>query len=240
MPGATRGDPPRGRPIGGRDRELGAGSRIASSIGFPRPSAEDLDRRRAASTSTRSSPRPAAEARAELGWEGRGARLPLRRVADRAQERRQARGRVRARRRRQATRSSATACCARRWRDGENVRVIGRIRSPRSRAGSPPATSSASPRFASRSARRRSRGWRWSGSSSRRRSEARPSSSAPEAGVLVDPGDLEALTDALRRPPPFRSPNPAARGAAAEHDVRREAERMTAVLEKAASGTPGS
>ena len=57
----------------------------------------------------------------------------------------------------------------------------------------------------------------------------------PEAGVLVDPDDAEALAAALARAAELPSPNPAARAAAAEHDVRRQAARMTAVLERIAS-----
>ena len=55
----------------------------------------------------------------------------------------------------------------------------------------------------------------------------------PEAGVLVDPGDTAALTAALERAAALPSPNPDARIAAAEHDVRRQASRMAAVLERA-------
>ena len=55
-------------------------------------------------------------------------------------------------------------------------------RRPRSPAGSPPVTSSASRRWSSPSARRRSRRWRWSATSSRPRSAARRSSSRPRPG----------------------------------------------------------
>ncbi len=58
----------------------------------------------------------------------------------------------------------------------------------------------------------------------------------PQAGVLVSPGDVDALTDALARAAALPSPNAAAREAAAEHDVRRQAARMAAVLERAVSG----
>jgi glycosyltransferase involved in cell wall biosynthesis len=56
---------------------------------------------------------------------------------------------------------------------------------------------------------------------------------SPEAGVLVDPHDGAAITGALERAAALPSPNPAARAAAAEHDVRRQAARMAAVLERA-------
>ena len=55
----------------------------------------------------------------------------------------------------------------------------------------------------------------------------------PEAGVLVDPGDTAALAGALERAAKLPTPNPSARTAAAEHDVRRQAARMAAVLEGA-------
>ena len=60
----------------------------------------------------------------------------------------------------------------------------------------------------------------------------------PEAGVLVDPLDTTALAEAMRAPPQLPSPNPAARAAAAEHDVRRQAEKMEWILERAARDRP--
>jgi glycosyltransferase involved in cell wall biosynthesis len=60
----------------------------------------------------------------------------------------------------------------------------------------------------------------------------------PEAGILVDPLDADDLTDALRRAAELPSPNPAARAAAAQHDVRRQAERIESILERAARGRP--
>jgi glycosyltransferase involved in cell wall biosynthesis len=60
----------------------------------------------------------------------------------------------------------------------------------------------------------------------------------PEAGILVDPLDTNGLTDALRRAAELPSPNPAARAAAAQHDVRRQAERIESILERAARGRP--
>jgi glycosyltransferase involved in cell wall biosynthesis len=57
----------------------------------------------------------------------------------------------------------------------------------------------------------------------------------PEAGVLVDPLDIEALTRALRTAAALPCPNPAARAAAERHDVREQARRVEEVLERAAS-----
>ena len=56
----------------------------------------------------------------------------------------------------------------------------------------------------------------------------------PEAGVLVDPLDVDALADALRQAAALPRPNEAARAAAAAHDVRRQAERIEAILSRAA------
>ena len=56
----------------------------------------------------------------------------------------------------------------------------------------------------------------------------------PEAGVLVDPLDTNALAEGLRRAAELPRPNPAAQAAAAEHDVNRQAERIESILERAA------
>lgn len=58
----------------------------------------------------------------------------------------------------------------------------------------------------------------------------------PEAGVLVDPVDEDALTAALQTAAELPCPNPAARAAAEAHDVRRQAEKVEAILELAARG----
>jgi len=55
----------------------------------------------------------------------------------------------------------------------------------------------------------------------------------PECGVLVDPEDDDGLAAALERAAALPVPNPVARVAAAEHDVRRQAARMAEVLERA-------
>jgi glycosyltransferase involved in cell wall biosynthesis len=59
-----------------------------------------------------------------------------------------------------------------------------------------------------------------------------------EAGVLVDPLDEEAIADGLRRAAALPRPNPAARRAAALHDVKIQAERVEAVLARAVPGRP--
>ena len=56
----------------------------------------------------------------------------------------------------------------------------------------------------------------------------------PEAGVLVDPLDTTALAEGLRTATKLPRPNPAAQAAAAEHDVKRQAERIESILERAA------
>jgi glycosyltransferase involved in cell wall biosynthesis len=57
-----------------------------------------------------------------------------------------------------------------------------------------------------------------------------------EAGVLVDPLDVAAITEALRRAAALPCPNPAARAMAEHHDVRRQAERIEVILARAARG----
>jgi glycosyltransferase involved in cell wall biosynthesis len=57
----------------------------------------------------------------------------------------------------------------------------------------------------------------------------------PEAGVLVDPQDPAALPHAMELATSKPTPNTAAREAAAEHDVKRQAARMAEVLERAVS-----
>ena len=58
----------------------------------------------------------------------------------------------------------------------------------------------------------------------------------PEAGVLVDPVDDEALVDALSQAAALPRPNLAGRAAAERHDVRRQAERVEEILLAAARG----
>ena len=58
----------------------------------------------------------------------------------------------------------------------------------------------------------------------------------PEAGVLVDPLDVDAIAAGMREAAAMPRPNDAARAAAAEHDVRRQAERIEAILSRAAAG----
>jgi glycosyltransferase involved in cell wall biosynthesis len=58
----------------------------------------------------------------------------------------------------------------------------------------------------------------------------------PDAGVLVDPADEDALVVALQLAAEFPCPNPAARTAAEAHDVRLQAAKVEQVLESAARG----
>ena len=57
----------------------------------------------------------------------------------------------------------------------------------------------------------------------------------PEAGVLVDPESVEAIAEGLRSAADLPVPNPAARAAAANHDVRLQAERIERILRVAAA-----
>jgi glycosyltransferase involved in cell wall biosynthesis len=60
----------------------------------------------------------------------------------------------------------------------------------------------------------------------------------PEAGVLVDPATVEAIERGLREAAELPSPNPAARAAAAKHDVHVEARRIAEILAEAAGESP--
>ena len=62
----------------------------------------------------------------------------------------------------------------------------------------------------------------------------------PEAGVLVDPHDAPALREALRTAASYPTPNPAARGAAARHDISLQAARMGEILAQAVAPAPSA
>src|SRR3954452_4250620 len=62
----------------------------------------------------------------------------------------------------------------------------------------------------------------------------------PEAGILVDPLDVGALSRALEAPATYPRPNAAAREAASAHDVRRQAERLEEILSRAAAEMRGA
>ena len=57
-----------------------------------------------------------------------------------------------------------------------------------------------------------------------------------QAGVLIDPEDEDAIVAGLRAAAELPTPNPAARAAAEPHDVKRQAARLEAILERAARG----
>ena len=58
----------------------------------------------------------------------------------------------------------------------------------------------------------------------------------PDAGVLVDPLDVDAIAGAMRQAAMLPRPNDAARAAAAEHDLHRQADAIEAILSRAAAG----
>jgi glycosyltransferase involved in cell wall biosynthesis len=60
----------------------------------------------------------------------------------------------------------------------------------------------------------------------------------PNAGLLVDPLDVDALSRALEKATSFPTPNEDARAAAAPHDVKVQAARVEAVLLRAVEGRP--
>jgi glycosyltransferase involved in cell wall biosynthesis len=59
-----------------------------------------------------------------------------------------------------------------------------------------------------------------------------------DAGVLVDPLDVGAISRGLETAAALPSPNDAARRVAEEHDVRRQAERLEQILQRAVRGRP--
>jgi glycosyltransferase involved in cell wall biosynthesis len=61
----------------------------------------------------------------------------------------------------------------------------------------------------------------------------------PEAGVLVDPLDEQAIAAALRSATMLPRPNPAARAAAERHDVNEQARRVEAILLRAVRARQG-
>ena len=60
----------------------------------------------------------------------------------------------------------------------------------------------------------------------------------PEVGALADPGDVGSIAEAMDRAAKLPRPNEAARRAAEEHDLRRQAARMEEVLARAAVRRP--
>src|SRR5262245_43205084 len=59
----------------------------------------------------------------------------------------------------------------------------------------------------------------------------------PAAGVLVDPYDVDAIAEGMRAAAALPSPNEAARAAATEHDLERQAARVEAILARAADSS---
>jgi glycosyltransferase involved in cell wall biosynthesis len=60
----------------------------------------------------------------------------------------------------------------------------------------------------------------------------------PDAGALVDPTDVDDIARGLRAAAALPCPNEAARAAAAEHDLRLQADRVEAILRRAAGDPP--
>ena len=59
----------------------------------------------------------------------------------------------------------------------------------------------------------------------------------PGTGVLVDPQSIDSIEAGLRQAAELPSPNPEARRAATRHDVKVQASRIAAVLERAATSS---
>ena len=228
-PGRSRRDTRRRPPGRSRDRRLGLPARAPgrAAPGSPREDRGDRLRRR---------PRTIPAARAH-GWPGAG--LPLRRVADGAEER-PAPG---------ATPSSGSVEGTLTFvGDGPlRVQLEGRRgdschrRGPaRARAGLPRGRGRALPAVArgavrpvhARGARLRAHGRRDA------RSAARRSSSATARGCSSTLSHEDELAEALRAAAALPVPNPVARAAAEAHGLTAQARRVEAVLLRAARGRP--
>jgi len=166
---------------------------------------------------------------------GRAAQLPLRRRARRS-------GRTSCASPTPSRASARNAHLRRRagpfgrsWRDVSASGCSGAFRTTRSRACSRRAASSPSRASWSRSAMRCSRRWPAAARSWRRGSAGRPSSSRPATGELRRPARRRRLARGLERAAALPCPNDAAREATADHDVRRQAERIEAILSRAAA-----
>ena len=237
----ARRDPSRRAACGVGDRGLRLAAAAPRGCSARRVGQDDRDRLRRRSRPVRAGGPRGGSRRGRLGAGGNG--VPLRRHAQRAEERHPPRRRLRAPRRgvarvrrgRAAPRGARRAArCPRR-----------RSRRPRRRAhdGSRQRTSCASRASSSLSGWQRSRRWRAPARSSRRGWAALPSSSRP--------GRACSSTRRTRRRSPrgcaaaaeLPRPNEAARTAAEAHDVRRQVERIEALLESAtrapaAAGAP--
>ena len=62
----------------------------------------------------------------------------------------------------------------------------------------------------------------------------------PQAGILVDPLDEQAIAEALREAAQLPRPNAEARAAAERHDVNEQARRVESILEAARDQQAGS
>ena len=227
-----RGDATRSCARGGGRRRLRVAARPARRRSCRRRRQDDGDRLRRRRRALR--PARSAAARAEVGLAAGRHGVPLcRRARASARTCSASRGRSSAAAR-ASWRSSATGRCGRHSRadraSGSSAPVAARRGAELDGRG---ATSSASRASRSRSGWRRSRAWRRP-SVVATRVGGPPEFVPPGAGVLVDPEDETALAAALAAAAALPRPNAAARQAALEHDVRRQAERVEELLARAA------
>ena len=234
----ARGHASRGPPGGGGSSRSRAGS--ASRLESVAPEARgtrggDRLRRRSRPLLAGRPGRGARAARLEPRRDG----VRLRRLAHRAEERPAPRARIRAARGGDA-RLRRRRAAARRARGPAGRPPRRRRAARRDAALAPrPRTSSASRASSSRSGSRRSRRWRAAARSSPRTWAARPSSSRRRPACSSTPRTRRRSPPRSRRPRRCPRPNLAARAAAERHDVRRQVERIEALLERAA-GAPAA
>ncbi len=181
-------------------------------------------------------PADAAPAREALGWDGPGPGVRLRRLADRAQERDPARRCVRAARRGAARVRRRRAAAAAARGPGRCAGSSAGSRRRRCRAWIAAADVLCQPSIREPFGQATLEGLAMERTVVATRVGGPPEFVTPEAGVLVDPFDGAELAEALRLAAAMPTPNPAARAAAAAHDVEIETGRMLEVLERAARG----
>ena len=237
--GSSRSDPAHGRGVRARSIAVSAWLRArlaAGRAGGRRRRAEVID---CGVDLERFALRDVAAARAEVGWSPEGTAFLCVGLLERAQERAPARAAPSSNGARASSSSSATARCGRRSRDAP-VSASSAPVDARARAGVDGGRRRRLPAEPRRALRPRRR--------SRRMASGRPVVATrvggpPEfvtamaAGVLVDPYDEDALGARARRGGAAPAPERRGAGRRRAHDVKRQAERVEALL---ASSLPRS
>ena len=207
-----------------RDRLVSAGARRREAKSAVIDCGVDLERFASAT------PRPLAPRSAGR----RRAGVPLRRLADGAQERAPARATRSSAAATGSSSSSATGRCAARSRDATACASRAPSRTSACRDWIAAADVVCQPSLVEPFGLATLEAMASGRSVVATRSAGRPSSCPPDAGVLVDPEDDDAVARGLADAAALPRPNAAARAAAERHDVRRQAERVEELLLRSA------